>query len=96
MDSISKQHCRVQWKLDLADTDLAENLDLKDTLQKIWATIFDFQYISPLKIAENLVLADKSSVTDFSAKSSFHCISFCNEFVNRFKWILLSLEFLNY
>ena len=31
-----------QWKLDLADTNLAENLDLKDTLQKIWATIFDF------------------------------------------------------
>ena len=30
----------VQWKLDLADTDFAENLDLKDTLQKIWATIF--------------------------------------------------------
>ena len=31
-------HClgqEVQWKLDLADTDLAENLDLKDTLQKI-------------------------------------------------------------
>jgi len=32
----------VQWKLDLADTSLAENLSLKDTLQKIWATIFDF------------------------------------------------------
>ena len=32
----------VQWKLDLADTDLAENLDLKDTLKKIWATIFHF------------------------------------------------------
>ena len=31
----------VQWKLDLADTDLAENLDLKDTHQKIFATIFD-------------------------------------------------------
>ena len=26
---------QVQWKLDLADTDLAENFDLKDTLQKI-------------------------------------------------------------
>ena len=64
----------LQWKLDLADTDLAENLDLKDTPQKIWATIFYFYYISPLEIAENLVLADKSSVTDFSAKSSFHCI----------------------
>ena len=44
----------VQWKLDLADTDLAENLDLKDTPQKIWATIFDFYYISPLEM-ENLV-----------------------------------------
>ena len=32
----------LQWKLDLADTDLAENLGLKDTLQKIWATIFYF------------------------------------------------------
>ena len=63
----------VQWKLDLADTDLAENLGLKDTLQKIWATIFDFQYISPLEIAENLGLADKRVVTDFSDKSSFHC-----------------------
>ena len=33
----SSVHGRVeiQWKLDLADTDLAENLDLKDTLQKI-------------------------------------------------------------
>ena len=57
----------VQWKLDLADTDLAENLDLNDTLQKIWATIFYFRN------SENLVLADKGAVTDFSAKSSFHC-----------------------
>ena len=32
----------VQWKLDLADTSLAENLGLKDTLKKIWATVFDF------------------------------------------------------
>ena len=32
----------AQWRLDLADTILAENLSLKDTLQKIWATIFDF------------------------------------------------------
>ena len=32
----------IRWRLDLADTDLAENLDLKDTLQKIWATIFYF------------------------------------------------------
>ena len=40
---------RIQCKLDLADTDLAENLDLKDTLQKTRVTIFDFQYISPLK-----------------------------------------------
>ena len=32
----------VQWKLDLVDTDLADNLDLNDTLQKICATIFDF------------------------------------------------------
>ena len=32
----------IQWKLDLADTDLAENLDLKDTRLKIGATIFDF------------------------------------------------------
>ena len=64
---------KIQWKLDLADTDLEENLDLKDTPQKIWATIFNFYYISPLEIAENLVLADKSSATDFSAKSSFHC-----------------------
>ena len=63
----------LQWKLNLADTDLAENLYLKDTPQKIWATIFDFYYISPLEIAENLVLADKSAVTYFSAKSSFHC-----------------------
>ena len=32
----------VQWELDLTDTDLAENLDLKDTLKKIWVTNFDF------------------------------------------------------
>ena len=35
----------IQWNLDLANTDLAENLDLKDTFQKIEknrATIFDF------------------------------------------------------
>ena len=62
-------HC----KLDLADTDLAENLGLKDALQKIWANIFYFQDKSLLKIAENLGLADKRVVTDFSAKSSFHC-----------------------
>ena len=45
----------IQGKLDLADTDLTENLDLKDTPQKIWATIFDFYYVSLLEIAENLV-----------------------------------------
>ena len=39
---------RIQWKLDLADTYLAENLDLKDTPQKIWATLSDCYYISPL------------------------------------------------
>ena len=33
--------------------------------------------MSPLEIAENLDLADKSLVSDFSAKSSFHCIGFC-------------------
>ena len=33
---------KIQWKLDLADTSLAENLGLKDTLQKIWAAVFDF------------------------------------------------------
>ena len=55
---------------------MPENLYLKDTPQKIWVTIYDFYYISPLKIAENLVLADKSSVTDFSAKSSFHCTTY--------------------
>ena len=37
-----KYELQLQWKLDLVDTDLAENLDLKDSLQKIWATIFDF------------------------------------------------------
>ena len=65
----------VQWKVDLADTDLAENLDLKDTPQKILATIFYFYYISLLEIAENLVLADKRSVTDLSAKSRISAIS---------------------
>ena len=67
----------LQWTVkaqhDLADTDLAENLDIKD-IQKIWVTIFDFQCVSLLEIAENLDLADKSLATDFSAKSSFHCI----------------------
>ena len=63
----NKTHC----KLDLADTDLAKNLSLKDTLQKIWATIFDFEYISPLKIAENLGLTDKSLVTDFPLNRYF-------------------------
>ena len=32
--SLIAEPSEVQWKLDLADTDLAENLDLKDTLQK--------------------------------------------------------------
>ena len=32
----------VQWMLDLADTGLAENFGLKDTLQKIRATFFYF------------------------------------------------------
>ena len=32
----------IQRKLNLADTSLAEKLGLKDTLQKIWATVFDF------------------------------------------------------
>ena len=38
----SRETEEVKWKFDLADTDLAENLGLKDTLQKIWSTIFDF------------------------------------------------------
>ena len=65
----SQNFVQVQWMLDLANIDLAENLGLKDTLQKIWPTVFDFQYISLLEIAENLDLADKSLVTDFPAKS---------------------------
>ena len=40
--SLIAEPSEVQWKLDLADTDLAENLDLKDTLQKIRATTFIF------------------------------------------------------
>ena len=40
--SLIAEPSEVQWKLDLADTDLAENLDLKDTVQKIRATIFIF------------------------------------------------------
>ena len=58
-------------EFNLADTDLAENLELKDTPQKIWATIFYFYYISPLKIAGNLVLVYQSLATDFPAKSAF-------------------------
>ena len=54
---------KVQWKLDIADTSLAENLGLEDTFQKIWATVFYYQYISPLEIAENLDLSDKGLVT---------------------------------
>ena len=34
--------CVIHWKLDLADTDLAENLGLMDNLQKIWVAIFNF------------------------------------------------------
>ena len=68
--------CILQWKLDLVDTSLAENLGLKDTLfRKKGRPFCIFLYISPLEIAENLVLAEKWSVTDFSAKSSFHCIT---------------------
>jgi len=59
----------MQWTLYLADT------NLKDTFQKLWETHFDFWYTSPLEIAENIVLEDKSSVTEFFAKSSFHCSS---------------------
>ena len=33
---------KIQWKFDLADTDLAENPDINDTIQKVLATIFDF------------------------------------------------------
>ena len=44
--------------------------------------MFHFQYISPdelwklfeIEIVENPVLRDKSLATDFTAKSSFHCI----------------------
>ena len=61
---------KIQRKLDLADTDIAENLDLKDALQKIWATIFDFFYMRLLEIIENLVLEDKSCVTDFPPNRS--------------------------
>ena len=64
----------VHCKLDLADTDLAENLGLKDTLQKELGNHFWFLvHISPLKVAEYLDLVDKRVVTDYSAISSFHC-----------------------
>ena len=58
----------MQWKLDLA-----ENLDLKDTLQKIWATIFYFKYISLLEILEKSRISKQKLGDRFSAKSSFHC-----------------------
>ena len=38
----NKEQKGVQWKLDLANTDVAENLYLKDTLQKTWLTNFNF------------------------------------------------------
>ena len=66
-----QRHFKVHWKLDSVDTDLVETLGLKDTLQKIWAPIFDFEYISLLKIAENLGLADKRLVTYFPLKRAF-------------------------
>ena len=37
-----KMSKELHWKLDLADTGLAENLGLKDNLQKIWVTIVYF------------------------------------------------------
>ena len=59
----------VQWKLDLVDTNLAENLGLKDTPQKILGNHFGWFLVhKSAQNSENLVLADKSSVTIFSTK----------------------------
>ena len=64
----------VQWKLDLADTDLAENRDFKDTLQKIGATIFCFLVHNSARNSGITRFSGQKLTDDFSAKLSFHRI----------------------
>ena len=45
----------------------------KGHFKKVLTTNFNFQYTSPLEIAENLNLEYKRSLTIFPAKSSLHC-----------------------
>ena len=54
--SLIAEPSEVQWKLDLADTDLAENLGLKDTLQKIWAKEWNFLTLCALSLGPNSIL----------------------------------------
>ena len=58
---------RVKWKLHLADTNLAENLDLK-TPKEIWATIFDFS----LNYIKQNRLKDTFHWTPLFSKEKFH------------------------
>ena len=57
---------------------MAENLDINDDILRKFGGQFSIfsNYMSPLKRALNLVLEDISLVTDFPAKSSFHCLCF--------------------
>ena len=60
---------------DLANTDMAKNLDLNDDILRKFGGQFSIfsNYMRPLKRALNLVLEDVSLVTNFPAKLCFHC-----------------------
>ena len=82
LQGISQNKCvlstGLQWTLDLADTDIAENLDFR-TLLNNWDINLRFQVQSPLNIAENIDLEDESPMTDFWAKLIFHSLYFLKQ-----------------
>ena len=90
----------VQCKLGSADSSLAETPFLKDTFQKILATIFWFLIHKSTQNSGKSRFSGKSWVNDFSVKSSFHynfilfCVSWHN-LSSRLKLTIISGFFFN-
>ena len=65
---------KIQRKLDLADPDIAENLDLKDSSENLG--IVKFLLHETARNNRKSRFRGQKFIADFSAKSSFHCTRF--------------------
>jgi len=73
-----------------SSTDLVENFDLLDNLNKMQRPICGSLGLQKLELVENFDLVENFPVTNFSTKSSFHCITITQpEVLEFYLWALI-------